>query len=470
MTTGPLSVGTRLKNRYVITRLVAGGGMAWVYEVQEQRPDGSRVIWALKELRADIDDPQELAEARQLFTQEANILVRLSHPNLPRVSAYFIEDGRSYLVMEFIRGDSLKKILDEANAPLMESEVLYWAIQICDVLDYLHHRPQPVIFRDMKPSNVMVMPTGQVKLIDFGIARTYKQGKSKDTVTMGSENYAAPEQWGQAQTDARADIYGLGATLYHLLTNVPPLPAFVPSERVAINQYNGAVSTETIAVVEKAMADDREHRFATARAMQEALLECLPRRERREILARLEAQRQAPTPAVVARPATKRPAQKQPAPMSQAPASQSIAQPTPSTREAPAGRTCPRCRTTNRDTARFCRGCGYPFVPPIPPVLALIEPETARWEYPVRDGAVLIGRRGGQERVDLDVGYYDPEGYVSRNHARITSHQRRYYVIDLHSANGTYVNDRRLAPNRPYPIRHGDRIRLGRLVFLFRVR
>ena len=239
-----------------------------------------------------------------------------SHPNLPRVAAYFEEQGRVYLVMEFVQGESLEKRLEQANAPLLEGQVVDWAIQVCEVLAYLHEQPTPIIFRDMKPSNVMVTPQDRIKLIDFGIARTYKVGKRKDTVTMGSENYAAPEQWGKSQTDARADIYGLGATMYHLLTNVPPLPAFVPTPRVPIQQYNPAVTAATVAVVEKAMAENRDKRFASAREMQSALLDCLSRPERRRVEAVLQQVRApsaptypaqaapAPLPAFAARPAT----------------------------------------------------------------------------------------------------------------------------------------------------------------------
>jgi serine/threonine-protein kinase len=269
-------LGTNLKGRYHVTRLVAGGGMAWVYEVEEHRADGSRVVWAMKELRVDADDTHTLAESRAMFAQEANILVALDHPNLPQVSAFFDEQGRSYLIMEFIHGESLEKRLERANAPLLESQVLDWAVQVCDVLSYLHGQPQPVIFRDLKPSNVMVTLEGRVKLIDFGIARTFKSGKSRDTVTMGSENYAAPEQWGQAQTDARADIYGLGATMYHLLTNVPPLPAFVPTPRVPVAQYNAAVSDATVALIERAMSTDRTGRYPTAAAMRAACSTACP--------------------------------------------------------------------------------------------------------------------------------------------------------------------------------------------------
>jgi hypothetical protein len=217
----PLAVGTELRGKtqkhpYRIKRLVGGGGMAWVYQV-ECLEDGDGSLWALKELRPQTEDPDTQAHARVLFDQEAQILQGLDHPNLPQVIDFFEEQGRAYLVMEFIWGESLEKRLEQARSPLMEREVLQWAVQICDVLDYLHCRRPPVIFRDLKPSNVMVNSAGVVKLVDFGIARTYKEDKLQDTIALGSENYAAPEQWGQAQTDARSDIYGLGATMYHLL-------------------------------------------------------------------------------------------------------------------------------------------------------------------------------------------------------------------------------------------------------------
>ncbi len=477
--TKPLAVGTILKGRYRIARLVAGGGMSWVYEVREALPDGRERTWAMKELRADADDAHSVEEGRQLFAQEANILVRLSHPNLPRVTAYFEEGTRSYLVMEFIYGESLEKRLDRVKAPLLEAEVLDYAVQICGVLTYLHTRPDPVIFRDMKPSNVMVTLAGQVKLIDFGIARTYKLGKRRDTVTMGSENYAAPEQWGKAQTDARADIYGLGATMYHLLTNVPPLPAFVPTPRVSMQQYNPAIHDATAAVVDKATAEDREQRYATAQEMQEALLGCMSRGQRRRMEALLtQGAMAASTPG--------------PKTASPPPQGQRL-QPTSRTagnisagaapRQALAGdgaqtlvpgdgdaKLCPRCGVDNRAPARFCRGCGHMFVAPPPPVLELVEPPRARWEYPLGAPSVLVGRRGGRLPVDLDLEFYDPEGYVSRNHARIEQRQRRFTISDLHSANGTFVNDERLTPDQPRALRQGDRIRMGRVVLAFKIR
>jgi serine/threonine-protein kinase len=227
--TQPLGIGTVVKSQYRIVRLVGGGGMAWVYQVEEL-PAGSGQLWALKELRPQTQDKNERATGRKLFDQEAALLRGLNHPNIPKIAEFFEEDGRSYLVMEFVFGESLEKRLRSANAPLLEADVLSWAVQLCDALIYLHSLTPPVIFRDLKPSNVMVTNSGQVKLIDFGIARTYKIGKKRDTVAMGSENYAAPEQWGKGQTDGRSDVYALGATMYHLLANMAPTPAFLPSE------------------------------------------------------------------------------------------------------------------------------------------------------------------------------------------------------------------------------------------------
>ncbi len=427
METRPLPIGTTLKDKYTVTQLVAGGGMAWVYRAEERRPDGTTRTWALKELRAASDDLAVRAEGRRLFEQEARILAGLRHRNLPRVAGSFEQDGRSYLVMEFVAGESLQKRLKEANAPLLEDEVIAWAIQICDVLSYLHSQKPPVIFRDMKPSNVMVSPDGTVKLIDFGIARTYKAGKLRDTIAMGSENYAAPEQWGTAQTDARADIYGLGATMYHLLANVPPTPAFLPAPPVPLRQYNPAVSEQLAAVVEKAMARDREHRYASAADMQADLYNCRP-----DLKARLP---RAPRP------------------------------------RKSGGKRCPDCQTLNRPTARFCRRCGRPFVGVLPARLRILQPVGVSWEMPIRGETMLVGRRSEPEDLvpDLDLAFYDPDAYVSRRHATITRNGQRYEITDLGSDNGTFVNDSRLAVGEKRTLRNGDRIQMGRIVLGFAV-
>lgn len=446
MQSTPLPNGTLLKERYRISSLVAGGGMAWVYKVIDERSPG-RTTWAMKELRADADDTHSLAEARKLFRQEAEILVRLRHHNLPQVFAFFEHNGRSYLVMEFVHGESLQRRLEAANAPLLQAQVVNWAVQICDVLSYLHSRPQPVIFRDMKPSNVMVTLQGQIKLIDFGIARTYKAGKRRDTITMGSENYAAPEQWGKAQTDARADIYGLGATMYHLLTAVPPLPAFVPGQRVEIAKYNPGVSQQVVAIVDRAMSSDRDQRYGSAAEMREALLAASSRRDRRRLAAH------AGTAIATAVPQPSHAIPK-------------AAPPDPAANH----KICSRCGARNRQVARFCSQCGQSFLATLPPILSLIAPAGAHWQYPLASAEVLVGRPGGRQPVDLDMSFYDPEGFISRNHARITSSNGHYHIVDLNSANGTFVNNTVLIPNKPQTLEHGDRIRLGRVVLRFGLR
>ena len=256
--------------------------------------------------------------------------------------------------------------------------------------------------------------------------------------------------------------------MYHLLTNVPPLPAFVPTPRVPVQQYNPAVTDATAAVVEKAMSKDRNLRYDSAESMRQALLQCLSRRDRRRI--ELRAQQTVPTP-----PMNTGYAQTSPTPTparAQEPRATAITpqQPVAQAESDVYTRVCPRCSTPNRAGARFCRGCGYSFVPTPPPVLAVVRPPGARWEYPLHDADVLLGRQGGDQPVDLDLGFYDPNGYVSRNHARVTADHRRYHLTDLDSANGTFVNGERLAPYVPRLLRHGDKIRLGRVVLHFRIR
>jgi hypothetical protein len=460
--TQPLAIGTVLKNEYRIVRLVGGGGMAWVYQV-EALPPGSGKLWALKELRPQTQDRNEQAMAQGLFEQEARLLRALDHQNIPKIVDFFKDRGRACLVMEFIWGESLEKRLTAANAPLLETDVLKWAVQLCEALDYLHSRQPPIIFRDLKPSNVMVTNTGLVKLIDFGIARTFKVGKKRDTVAMGSENYAAPEQWGKGQTDARSDLYGLGATMYHLLANMAPTPAFLPSEPLPLANYNGALSKQTVALVEKAMARDRQDRFQSATEMRAALLAALPG-EYVPPAVPVAAARPAAQP--VAQPAA-RPAQVAAGPTGRpaAPAGEA-----PAARPAPAPpKSCPACGRANKASARFCVGCGHSFVPVGRAILRIVEPVRTAWEMPVGHNPTLLGRASEAEgyRPDFDMTFYDEGDYVSRRHARITRGRGGYFIADLGSSNGTTVNGQALIPHRAYRLRNGDRIKVGLVVIQF---
>ncbi len=167
--------------------------------------------------------PQEIIEATENFKREALLLAGLTHPNLPSIYDHFSEAGRWYLVMDFIEGETLEERLNkEPEGRLSVEEAQRIGIQLCTVLGYLHGRQPPIIFRDLKPANIMMTPDGHLYLIDFGIARHFKPGQAKDTIAFGSPGYAAPEQYGKAQTTARSDIYSLGANLHQLLTGIDP--------------------------------------------------------------------------------------------------------------------------------------------------------------------------------------------------------------------------------------------------------
>jgi serine/threonine protein kinase len=396
---------------------------------------------------------------------------------------FFEEQGRAYLVMEFIWGESLEKRIEQAKSPLMEREVLAWAVQICEVLEYLHSRQPPIIFRDLKPSNVMVNNAGVVKLVDFGIARTYKEDKLQDTIALGSENYAAPEQWGQAQTDARSDIYGLGATMYHLLANMPPSPAFLPSEPVPISTLNAALSPEATQVISKAMARERTERYQSAAEAKRAILACLPSQTRPDVVPKAQTGVSPQDPSTGA--TTSRSLWSQAGQRSSAQASSGLSAPHSQARQisrtaletAPKVirrkvKVCPHCSHRNNLSVRFCVHCGYAFVGIRPAVLRIVEPVRAAWEMPVRRSPLLLGRTRTQEghRPDFDMSFYDPEGYVSRRHAHIVRAKNGYFIVDLGSSNGTYVNDGLLPPQHPRLLHNGDQITIGEVVIQFLLR
>ncbi|RLC75989.1 MAG: serine/threonine protein kinase, partial [Chloroflexi bacterium] len=219
-----LQSGSMLQNRYRILRHIGGGGMGMVYLADDNRLPGR--MCAVKEMSPDQLPPNDRTWATNAFRQEAQMLARLDHPGLTSVTDFFPQDGNLYLVMDYVRGQTLEDILrDTPNERLPQGQVLNVVRQLCAVLQYLHGQNPPVIFRDLKPSNVMLTPEGQVKLIDFGIARLFKPAKSQDTVTLGTPGYAAPEQWGTAgQSDVRSDVYGLGVLLLRLTTGYDPTP------------------------------------------------------------------------------------------------------------------------------------------------------------------------------------------------------------------------------------------------------
>jgi serine/threonine protein kinase len=219
--TGLLVPKHLLRQRYLIVRRIVHGGMGAVYEAQDTQL-GNRLV-AIKEMSQSGLNPDEMLEASSAFKREAHMLASLQHPNLPSIYDHFSETGRCYLVMSFIEGETLEEYLSQAKElKLSIQETLDIGIQLCKVLDHLHTRQPPIIFRDLKPANVMRTHNGHLYLIDFGIARHFKPGQVKDTVALGSPGYAAPEQYGKTQTSAHSDIYSLGAMLHQLLSGDDP--------------------------------------------------------------------------------------------------------------------------------------------------------------------------------------------------------------------------------------------------------
>ncbi len=216
-----------LNDRYRILEQVGQGGFGSVYKAADTS-FGDRLV-ALKEMEQKGLSPQEIAEAAAGFKREALLLANLRHPHLPRIYDHFSDSGRWYLVMDYIEGETLEAYQQEVipdqhtgKRHLPVEEVLDSGIQLCTVLDYLHTRQPPIIFRDLKPANVMRTHDKHLYLIDFGIARHFKPGQIKDTVPLGSPGYAAPEQYGKVQTTPRADIYSLGVILHQFLTGDDP--------------------------------------------------------------------------------------------------------------------------------------------------------------------------------------------------------------------------------------------------------
>ncbi len=265
-----LERGVILQDRYSILGVLGVGGMGSVYKARDLRFPNVTKLVAVKEMINVASDPALREMIVKNFEREANLLATLSHPSIPRIYDYFSHESRSYLVMEFINGKDLEAILADSETPPDELAVVSWAMQLCDVLTFLHNlQPQPVVFRDLKPANMMIDQHGNVRLIDFGIARGF-QVNQRGTM-IGTEGYAPPEQY-RGEYGPASDIYSLGATMHHLLTRQDPRlePPFSFADR-PIRKANPTVRPELEAVVMKSLAYEPEGRFQSAAAVKEAL-------------------------------------------------------------------------------------------------------------------------------------------------------------------------------------------------------
>jgi serine/threonine protein kinase len=258
-----------LNKRYEIIETLGKGGMGCVYKVADRSRSGK--VLAIKELRTGKSQTPKVREALAQFQTEARILTRLSHSNLPKVYDYFSFQGAYYIVMEYIRGKTLDQLLNgRRGKPVDERQALSWALQICRAMHFLSvQKPRPIVFRDMKPSNIMIAHDGRVKLIDFGIARFYKEERNEDTYVYGTPGYAAPEQYGTGQTDVRSDLFSLGATLYRCLTGEHPPQN--PLDFTDPRLKNRKLGRATAAILNKALAPDMAKRYQNAYEMKIAV-------------------------------------------------------------------------------------------------------------------------------------------------------------------------------------------------------
>ncbi len=259
------AIGSVVEGKYEILKLIGQGGMSKVYLAMDKRLNKQ---WAVKEIEKKAKD-KNYEIIFQSAIAEANMIKRLDHPSLPRIVDIIEYEDFIYVIMDYIEGEPLSKILDEYGAQPQDL-VIDWAKQICEVLDYLHTCTPPIIYRDMKPANVMLKPDGNLKLIDFGIAREYKEQNLADTVSLGTKGYAAPEQFGgKGQTDPRTDVYCLGVTLYHLVTGQNPCEP--PYELYPIRHWNPQLSGGLERIIQKCTQLNPEDRYQSCAELLYAL-------------------------------------------------------------------------------------------------------------------------------------------------------------------------------------------------------
>jgi eukaryotic-like serine/threonine-protein kinase len=267
--TASLVVGTTLENRYLVLRVLGSGGMSWVYQARDMRfPSVTRLV-AVKEMLNSSKDPAIRDTAVQNFEREANLLATLNHPAIPRIYDYFTIGERSFLVMEFIDGKDLETTLADTPDFLPVEKVVHWGMDLCNVIHYLHNHQPPVVFRDIKPSNIMTDEHSNIRLVDFGIAKLFEP-EHKGTM-IGTEGYSPPEQY-RGEAGPVSDIYALGASLHHLLTKRDPRiePPFSWADR-PIRALNPQVPEELDRVIMKSLSYEPAQRYLDMKSFNAAL-------------------------------------------------------------------------------------------------------------------------------------------------------------------------------------------------------
>ncbi len=439
-----LAPGTLLVDRYKITRRIGGGGMGSVY-LAEDLNLASRPI-AVKEMIEMFADESARVKAIEDFRREAELLACLDHPSIPTIYQYFFDSnrGRYYLVMKYIDGGDLATRQRLSGGKIDELTVTKWAIDTCDVLDYIHSRePEPIIYRDLKPANLMIDGrTNRIMLVDFGIAR-FVAPKQKGVTAIGTMGYAPPELFA-GQVEKRSDIYSLGATMFHLLTGQDPqdnpLLIFDFTKNPKPRQINPDITPEMEELICRAVEHKPENRFPSAAAFGERLKDHLRFLQEGIRSGRME---------VVA------PSQSETPPQNIGPLF-----------------TCVNCgRELARDDV-FCAYCGtrQPSKRTTARLVVMGTSEMSAQFSLNTDSESLIGRMDPNRgiRPEVDLSKYDPAARVSRRHAKIVSQGSQFFIEDLGSANGTFINGTvRLSQGKPHVLESGDELKLGETTLKF---
>lgn len=448
-----LAPGTVLADRYQIVQRVGGGGMGSVYKATD-RNLAQRIV-AVKEMIEMYADPTARAKAIEDFKRESELLARLEHPSIPTIYDYFFDlaRGRYYLVMKFIDGGDLATYQRSAGGVIDEFTVTRWALQICEVLDYVHTQKPPLIYRDLKPANLMVdARTQRIMLVDFGIAR-FVAPTQKGVTAVGTMGYAPPELFA-GNVGPASDLYSLGATMFHLLTGKDPqdnpLLIFDFAKNPTPRALNPAISPRMEAIICRAVEHEADRRFPSARAFSQ------------ELEAHLNELKDSPL------------AHTQP--ISIPPLSSPKMEPPPEPpveSEQSAVAVPPACVTCGQEISlgdQFCATCGTSLQSisgqrRITARLVVLGTNEVAAQFPLdAEGEHLIGRpdpsSGSIPAIDLS--RYDRVGGVSRRHAKIIARGQQFIIEDLGSSNGTFINDRiRLQERMQHVLQSGDRVRLG---------
>lgn len=438
-----LAPGTLLVDRYKITRRIGGGGMGSVYLAEDQNLANRPV--AVKEMIEMFADESARSKAIEDFKREAELLAKLDHPSIPTIYQYFLDTnrGRYYLVMKYIDGGDLAARQRASGGKIDELLATRWAIDVCDVLDYIHTQDPPIIYRDLKPANLMIdSRTNRVMLVDFGIAR-FVAPTQKGVTAIGTMGYAPPELFA-GNVENRSDIYSLGATMFHLLTGQDPqdnpLLIFDFTKNPKPRQINPAITDEMEELICKAVEHKPENRFASAGVFGQELKKHLRLLE--------EGRRIEDAPTVLP-----------PGPF------ETQANFTPL-------QLCVNCGRELAQDDVFCAYCGQrqPSKRTTAKLIVMGTNEMSAQFQINADGESLIGRMDPNRgiRPEVDLSKYDPAARVSRRHARIVAQGAQFFIEDLGSANGTVVNGSvKLSQGKPHMLASGDELKLGETTLKF---